>query len=219
MKKIIPVFALICLALLSGCGNLTQSKAPPVSVYTLHADKPDKRASSAAVIVQEPEVPAGFDTSRIALHMSGGRRMDFYADAAWPDALNKVLQDFIIQSARFSAVTPDSGVNAPYSLQVKVNDFQPVYADTAVGVAEVRVSLTFRLIERGEEKLLRDFTLSEKMPASANTITAITGDLETLLRKTVAAGLARISKDVIAKKAAHAPATPAADTEKSPAIP
>lgn len=202
MKKLLPILACICLAALAGCGSITQSKAPPVSVYTLHAQKLEKRASSAAVIVQEPEMPAGFDTARIALHMSGGRRMDFYADAAWPDALNKVIQDFIIQSARFSAVTPDSGVNAPYALQVKVNDFQPVYPDTAQGVAEIRVSLTFRLIDRSSEKLLRDFTLSEKMPASANTITAITGDLETLLRKITSSGLARISKDVMVKKAA-----------------
>lgn len=208
MNRIFPVLACICLAALAGCGNITKSKAPPVSVYTLHAEKPEKRASSAAVIVQEPEMPAGFDTARIALHMSGGRRMDFYADAAWPDALNKVMQDFIIQSARFSAVTPDSGVNAPYSLQVKVNDFQPVYADTAQGMAEIRVSLTFRLIDRSSEKLLRDFTLSEKMPASANTITAITGDLETLLRKVTASGLARISKDVTVKKPAPEPAKP-----------
>lgn len=208
MNKLFPVLACICLAALAGCGNITKSKAPPVTVYTLHAEKPEKRASSAAVIVQEPEMPAGFDTARIALHMSGGRRMDFYADAAWPDALNKVMQDFIIQSARFSAVTPDSGVNAPYSLQVKVNDFQPVYADTAQGMAEIRVSLTFRLIDRSGEKLLRDFTLSEKMPASANTITAITGDLETLLRKVTASGLARISKDVTVKKPAPEPAKP-----------
>lgn len=208
MNKLFPVLACICLAALAGCGNITKSKAPPVTVYTLHAEKPEKRASSAAVIVQEPEMPAGFDTARIALHMSGGRRMDFYADAAWPDALNKVMQDFIIQSARFSAVTLDSGVNAPYSLQVKVNDFQPVYADTAQGMAEIRVSLTFRLIDRSSEKLLRDFTLSEKMPASANTITAITGDLETLLRKVTASGLARISKDVTVKKPAPEPAKP-----------
>lgn len=203
MKKIIPILAFVCLAALSGCGNLTKSKAPPVSVYTLHAEKPEKRSSTAAVIVQEPEMPAGFDTSRIALHMSGGRRMDFYADAAWPDALNKVLQDFIIQSARFSAISPDSGVNAPYSLQVKVNDFQPVYDSEATGLPEVRVSLTFRLILRSDEKLLRDFTISEKMPASANSITAITGDLETLLRKIVSTGLSRVSKEVMAKKAAQ----------------
>lgn len=210
MKKVIPAIAFVCLAALAGCGNITKSKAPPISVYTLHAEKPQKRASSAAVIVQEPEMPAGFDTARIALHMSGGRRMDFYADAAWPDALNKVLQDFIIQSARFSAVTPDSGVNAPYALQVNVNDFQPVYADTAQGVAEVRVSLTFRLIDRSSEKLLRDFTLSEKTPASANTITAITGDLEMLLRKVTAAGLSRIAKEVSVKKTAPEPENPVA---------
>ncbi len=210
MKKVIPAIAFVCLAALAGCGNITKSKAPPISVYTLHAEKPQKRVSSAAVIVQEPEMPAGFDTARIALHMSGGRRMDFYADAAWPDALNNVLQDFIIQSARFSAVTPDSGVNAPYALQVKVNDFQPVYTDTAQGVAEVRVSLTFRLIDRSSEKLLRDFTLSEKTPASANTITAITGDLEMLLRKVTAAGLSRIAKEVSVKKTAPEPEKPVA---------
>lgn len=212
MKKIIPILAFVCLAALGGCGNITKSKAPPVSVYTLHAEKPEKRASSAAVIVQEPEMPAGFDTSRIALHMSGGRRMDFYADAAWPDALNKVLQDFIIQSARFSAISPDSGVNAPYSLQVKVNDFQPVYDGEATGMPEVRVSLTFRLILRSDEKLLRDFTLSEKMPASANTITAITGDLESLLRKIVGTALLRVSKEVFAKKAPPVTETPTATT-------
>lgn len=213
MKKLIPVLTFVCLAALAGCGNITKSKAPPVSVYTLHAEKPEKRSSTAAVFVQEPEVPAGFDTPRIALHMSGGRRMDFYADAAWPDALNKVLQDFIIQSTRFSAMTPDSGVNAPYSLQVKVNDFQPVYAGDATGVPEVRVSMTFRLILRSDEKLLRDFTLTEKMPASANTITAITGDLETLLRKIVATALSRVSKEVVTKKAPLLPEatkTPAA---------
>jgi len=214
MKKLIPVLALTCLVMLAGCGNITKSKAPPVSVYTLHAEKPEKRASSSAVIVQEPEVPAGFDTSRIALHMSGGRRMDFYADAAWPDALNKVLQDFVIQSARFSAISPDSGVNAPYSLQIKVNDFQPVYEAEATGMPEVRVSLTFRLIMRADEKLLRDFTLTEKLPASANTITAITGDLETLLRKIVATGLSRVAKDVAIKKAPQPAATPATVKEQ-----
>ena len=212
MKKIIPILAFVCLAALSGCGNITKSKAPPVSVYTLHAEKPEKRSSTAAVIVQEPEMPAGFDTSRIALHMSGGRRMDFYADAAWPDALNKVLQDFIIQSARFSAISPDSGVNAPYSLQVKVNDFQPVYDGEATGLPEVRVSLTFRLILRSDEKLLRDFTISEKMPASANSITAITGDLEALLRKIVLTGLSRVSKQVMSKKAANVEESHAAPT-------
>lgn len=212
MKKIIPIIAFVCLAALAGCGNITKSKAPPVSVYTLHAEKPEKRASSAAVIVQEPEMPAGFDTSRIALHMSGGRRMDYYADAAWPDALNKVLQDFIIQSARFSAISPDSGVNAPYSLQVKVNDFQPVYEGEATGMPEVRVSLTFRLILRSDEKLIRDFTLSEKMPASANTITAITGDLESLLRKIIGTALARVSKEVASKKAPPMTETPVAPT-------
>lgn len=201
MNKLGTALILICIAALAGCGNLTKSKAPPVSIYTLHAEKPEKRSSTAAVFVQELEVPAGFDTPRIALHMSGGRRMDFYADAAWPDALNKVLQDFIIQSASFSAMTPDSGVNAPYSLQIKVNDFQPVYHGDATGVPEVRVSLTFRLILRSDEKLLRDFTLTEKMPASANTITAITGDLETLLRKVVATALGRVGREVQFKKA------------------
>lgn len=213
MKKMIPILAFLCLAALAGCGNITKSKAPPMTTYTLHAEKPAKRATSSAVIVQEPEMPAGFDTSRIALHMSGGRRMDFYADAAWPDALNKVLQDFFIQSARFSAISPDSGVNAPYSLQVKVNDFQPVYDGEATGMPEVRVSLTFRLILRSDEKLLRDFTISETMPASANTITAITGDLETLLRKISGTALTRIEKDVMSKKRhlaseTAAPATP-----------
>lgn len=212
MKKIISALALACLVTLAGCGNIIKSKAPLVSVYTLHAEKPEKRVSSSAVIVQEPEVPAGFDTSRIALHMSGGRRMDFYADAAWPDALNKVLQDFLIQSARFSAISPDSGVNAPYSLQIKVNDFQPVYAAEATGMPEVRVSLTFRLIMRADEKLLRDFTLTEKMPASANTITAITGDLETLLRQIVATGLSRVAKDVAIKKSPPAPDAPKSGT-------
>lgn len=213
MKKLIPVLAFVCLAALAGCGSITKSKAPPVSVYTIHAEKPEKRSSTAAVFVQEPEVPAGFDTPRIALHLSGGRRMDFYADAAWPDALNKVLQDFIIQSASFSAMTPDSGVNAPYSLQVKVNDFQPVYDGAATGMPEVRVSLTFRLILRSDEKLLHDFTLTEKMPASANTITAITGDLETLLRKIVADALARVGKNVAIKKASRR----AESTENAPA--
>ncbi|HYD18681.1 MAG TPA: ABC-type transport auxiliary lipoprotein family protein [Patescibacteria group bacterium] len=200
MMKKLSIALAVSVLLLTGCTGITKSKAPPVSIYPLHAQRPENRTSTAAVIIPEPEMPAGLDTSRIGLYLAGGRRMDYYADATWPDSLPRVLQDVVIQSAPFSAIAPDTGVNAPYALNIKVNEFIAVYADTADGLPEARVSLTFHLVARGQEKILADFTVTHNAPVTANTVTEVTRTLENSLQMCLAEGLSTIRRDITGAK-------------------
>jgi hypothetical protein len=58
--------AVLAILSLSSCAPLKPRPAP--DVYVLHAAPQERAGSGSAVIsIPEPEVPAGFDTARIAL--------------------------------------------------------------------------------------------------------------------------------------------------------
>ena len=200
MKKIQLAATILILIPLAACLSLT-SKQPPPALYALHPGETAAAipvAGSPVVEVAEPQLPAGFDTDRIALQMQGGRRLDYYAGAKWPGPLDEALQDFIVESARQAWAgplvdTPDLSVPAHYRLAVTVNDLQPVYAAGPESAPELRARLTFTLIALPEEKPVTSFTLKAAAPAASNDLSAVTGGLETLLRAILAEGLGRLA--------------------------
>lgn len=195
--RTLAVFCLSAL-LLTGCSGFSlKSSAPPLALYTLHAAGAPAAARAKQVIaIAEPDVPPGFESDRIAILLDQGRRQDYAAGAAWPAPFPKVLQDFLVRSGNavegLMAVTLDSGLPARYKLLVKVNDFEPVYAADAKAPPLLKVSMTFTLQPLDKNVISASFTLAEDRPASANSLTAITGGLESIAQDIVAQGFARI---------------------------
>ncbi len=196
MKKLIVLALAFSLA---GCSAL-KSAAPPPTTYALHATAAEAAEPSMArpvMLLPEPEVPAGFDTDRIALYMDGGRRMDFYAGAQWPDHLAKVLQGVLLQTAAaetsFAAVSPDTPAKASYRLQVRALDFEPVYAAGPATSPDLKVTLNFRLLSLDTDKIIMDMTYPETATASANTQSAVVSGLEALLQQAVSKGYADVA--------------------------
>jgi ABC-type uncharacterized transport system auxiliary subunit len=191
--------------LIAACGGL-QSKQPPSELYVLHPLPSEGKGAVAAkaekvMIVPEPLLPAGFKTDQIVLFMQDGRRLDYFANARWPADLDRVLQDFIIQSLRKSwphtiVTTPDAALPAAWRLLVKVVDFQPVYANGPDSTPEIHIAMTFTLVAMPDGKIINDFTLARKTMAPANTMTAVTSQMESLLRSLLreAAGKILFSK-------------------------
>ena len=188
------VMLLAALAL-TGCifpPRAGKNKTTP-SIYTLHPPLSGNQQSSMpakaamVVLVPKPELPKGFDTERITLLFERSRRLDYYADAKWSARLDDLLQDFIVQMVRhfFSgqvAVTTDASAAVHHKLTVKITDFQPVYQATADSPPRLDVAMTVTLVARPSETVEAQFSLKKSAPASANTMTAVTKELEVLLQ-------------------------------------
>lgn len=192
------ILMLTSLFALSACMSM-KSTQPPTTIYVMHALKAAAKESSRpaalpVVAVAEPVVPSGFNTDRIALYLVGGRRLDYYAGAAWPEPLGKLLQGFIIQSVQGAiADTPEGGLAAAYRLQVRVNDLEPVYAVGPEVAPQLKVSMTFRLVSLGQDRILLDITRQRTASAAANTLTGVAAGLEALLQSVMSDALKEIS--------------------------
>ena len=182
---------------LTGCLSLSSSGAKDTSsIYTLHASESGSAAAKPptlaqtrgreVVVVPKPELPAGLGTERIALYLEQGRKLDYYADAKWSARLDDLLQDYVIQRAKQNLPgkvvgTPDLAPSARYRLALKVTDFGPVYADMADKAPRLDVALTATVIALPGETVKTQFTVKKSSAASANSLTAITNELGTLL--------------------------------------
>jgi len=194
---------LLALSSLSGCLALASSEVPP-NTYAIHY-----RAGAVNIVspvnihgvlkVQEPDLPPGFETDRIALYLEGGRRLDYYAGAKWPEPLDQVLQDVIVQAGyhalpQMTVDTSDLDVPADYRLAVKVIEFGPVYASGPDSIPHLKTAMIFTLIRLPEQNVIADFTLENGQMAESNNLTAITGGLEDLLRDQLVEAYAKIRK-------------------------
>jgi cholesterol transport system auxiliary component len=182
------IFAIFLALVLEGCSGF-KSSAPPPDIYALHAAPGPPAVANRPpyiVAISEPEVPAGFETEKIVVYLQHERRMDHAAHAAWPGPLPKVLQQFIVQSARaipgLMGVTPEAGIPANAKLLVRVNDFEPVYETGEKAAPLLKVSLTFTLISQ-RDKIVASFTLAKTQMAESNSLTAIASGLEGLARE------------------------------------
>lgn len=187
--KLILVMALT--VFLGGCASqLLTSTEPQQTIYSLRPVEPTGEQSTQTAKVVEiltPTVPPGMDRDRIALFLDNGQKIDYYAGVNWPATLEKTLQEFTRRSASavlpyVVAVTPDESVNADYSLQVKVNEFQPVYATDFSAPPVLKVNIEFTLVRLPLDRIVTSFTLSRQEVAAENRLDVITLGLESLLR-------------------------------------
>ena len=216
MKKL-ALIALSSLVLATaGCSSLLTQKTPPPTIYALHAAAPENAGEEVVglkkakvISLAEPGVPAGFDTDRIALFLDNGRRLDYYANAKWPEHLGEVIQNVLIESAPvaegITVVPPDAAAQPAYRLIASVLDFAPHYQGGANGVPQLNVTVNFRLVEIATDRLVLDVTLPATAAASANTQTAVVGGLEALLQQVTASAYEQVSAAVKPKRAAKKP--------------
>lgn len=191
MKMILPVLAALMLGACSTQG-LLQSTAPKGTIYSLRPAEsvPSETAGKATVVeIAKPVLPPGFETERIALLMGDGSTLDYFSGAVWPDLLDTVLQDFTRRTATNTlpyvvTILPAQALHADYRLQVKVNEFQAVYADnTAATEPRLMVDMEFTLISLPEERIVRNFSLSRTGMATSNRLEVITAGLEKMLQE------------------------------------
>lgn len=210
MKKRLA-FALLLAITAGGCstGGLLTSTEPQQTMYTLRpvASKGAAPDMSARIVeITSPSLPPGMDGDRIALFFDGGRKVDYYAGARWSSGLDALIQDFTRRTASAAlpyivAVTPDQGIDADYKLQMKVNEFQPVY-DGDVGAAPMlKVNVEFTLIRNASETIVTSFRLSSSQPAPDNRLDAITAGLESLLQTLEQDAFAKIGTKLRASNA------------------
>jgi ABC-type uncharacterized transport system auxiliary subunit len=204
------ILTLSMLLMVSACSTseLLKSTEPQQTTYALHplpARQGQEPGLARVVEIAKPSVPPGFDTDRIALYIDGGRTLDYYSGAKWPDILDSVLQDFMRRSATnivpyIVAMAPNQANDADFRLQTKINEFQPVYKGSTASAPELIVSVEFTLISLPQEVIVGNFTLSRRSAASQNNLGAIVADMEKMLQDINSEAFERLDLRMSAKK-------------------
>lgn len=208
--KIGLMMALACTVFVAGCSTagVLKSTEPQQTVYTLRPVEPAGAPSGIPARVIEiatPALPPGMDTDRVALFLANGQKLDYYAAARWSAPLRRIIQDVTRRNASavlpyVVAVTPEQGMAATFRLQIKVNEFQPVYETDANGVPLLKANLEFALVRANSDKLISSFTLSKEERANDNKLDAITSGLELMLQDLEREAFTRLDETLRAGK-------------------
>ena len=189
MIKFLPLLAL---ALLAGCGSL-KSTEPQQTIYSLRPLPATEQEGlnvmglARVIEIMKPTMPPGMERDRIALYLNNGSKLDYYAGYRWSSTLDEVIQNFTRRTAANTlpnvvAVISEQAVDAQFRLQMKVNEFQPVYAGEATDNPRLITNIEFTLISLPDEKILTSFTMGREGTATSNRLDVITAGLEKMLQ-------------------------------------
>jgi ABC-type uncharacterized transport system auxiliary subunit len=198
---------LIVAAALCGCVQVDvggKGGDPNATTYTLHppeATAAVARGESGVIVVPKPDVPPGFDGDQIVLFLGAAHRQDHYAGAKWSAKLDELLQDFIVRTARAElpgrvVQTPDAEVKARYRLNVKISDFEPVYADKPDTPPKLVVAMTMTVVALPGERARAAATVTKSAMASENRLSVVTKELDALLLETTQEALRKVAPDL-----------------------
>ena len=191
------LFCLAAALALTGCitiGGSANKDAASTNIYTLKPAAEMHAAPARApargrtvVVVPKPQLPAGFDTERIALLFEQDRRLDYYADAKWSARLDDLLQDFVVSRAQDELPgkvvgTPELTPSPKYRIALTFTDIQPVYAGMADKAPRLDAAVTVSIVTVPGNAVKTQFKVQKSAPASANTLTAITNEMGKLLQ-------------------------------------
>lgn len=192
--KISHLLILPLMLALTGCGTsrILTSTEPQQTIYTLRPlqPHPDSTASSSPARVIEiaaPILAPGLDTDRIALMHADGQKLDYYASARWAESFGPLIQSFTRRTISavlpyVVAVTPEQHLDADYKLQIKINDFQPVYRSSTQSIPVVIANVEFTLIHAKSQRIVSNFTLSMQQTPADNRLDLIVASMETMLQ-------------------------------------
>ena len=163
---------------LAGCASLLGvGPAPhlyrvtPKSTYPANLPHP-----AAQLLVDVPLVPAGLDTSRIALTRSAVS-IDYFADSEWTARVPLLVQTALLQSFENSktitAIDRESvGLRADFILMTEIRHFEAIY-DSSNEAPNVRVEIIARLVSPSDRAIVAQASFERRHPASANEIPQI----------------------------------------------
>jgi cholesterol transport system auxiliary component len=164
---------------LSACSGLLGPGEAP-QLYTLHPTLPPPGSTAAPVswslAVAIPDASASLDTTRIALTRSG-TTMDYYANAAWPDALTVLVQTALLSAFQDSgrtaaAAREQDAVHADYVLATDIRDFTAHYDDPN-GAPRIVVTIVAQMATAHGRKVVTNLTATQTVQASANSVDAV----------------------------------------------
>lgn len=163
------------LVLLAGCGGdiLGPGKSPQLYLLKPTFGPVDGPAVSWALNVAEPDAADNFDTTRIAL-FTPPARMDYYANASWPDRLPQLLQSALVQafeqSGKITSVaSDDAGLRSDYMLQTEIRDFNAVY-DVPDTAPKVKIRIMAKLVHTKARDIVQSQEFSAETEAGANSV-------------------------------------------------
>jgi cholesterol transport system auxiliary component len=168
---------------LAGCASLIVAN-PPGHLYRLTA--PDNYPanlprSGAQLLIDEPQAPAGIDTTRIALSRSP-LSLDYYADAEWTDRISILFQTALLNSFESSAAATAidreaTGLRADFVLETDIRHFEAVYQqNNTPPVAWVAVAA--RLVAPRQQKIIAQSAFTRRVPAAANNVPDVVAALD-----------------------------------------
>lgn len=193
--------------LLASCAGSFERNAPEPRVYRLTAPAvPVGTVLGANLLVMRPAVVPGLRTERVA-SLWPGNRLDYYAGARWSGELGAVVQAALVEglrgSGRLTTVEGDPGrFRATHVLGAEVSRFEADYSAGALPVA--RVALTLTLARQGDRHPLGSWSQTVEVPASANTLAAVTAALDSAFGQASGA-LMGLSIDAVAADASSQP--------------
>ena len=174
----------------SACGGNLLGLGPPEAgpIYIVTPKFPGPSAGGEkvkwALAILRPEPAPGLDTDRIALTQPDGR-MDYYANATYPDRLQNIVQQALLDgfesSGRIDAVAREQdALDADYNLAVELKDFAAHYSQQD-GVPGVTASITVKLTTAHGRDIVGSFSTTQTGTASANSAGAAVGALQQAL--------------------------------------
>jgi ABC-type uncharacterized transport system auxiliary subunit len=167
---------------LAGCGGDLLGPPPAPPVYILEAPAPLQPMAKLpwSLSVMRPTAPNALDGQRVPL-IQPDLTLDYYANAQLPDAIPDLVQAALVEgfekSGAPTSVTRESdALHADYNLFVDIKDFEVRYA-VKDGVPEALVTLTARLATAHGRVVTGTTTVTQRAPASANSVAAATAAL------------------------------------------
>ena len=178
---------------LSACGSLDKLVGPP-DAPQMYALRPAPAAAQPggkvgwALAILKPDASDNLDSQRIALAKSG-TRLDYYANAAWPDRLPDLVQTALLAgfetSGRIDAVSRDEdALRADYKLSTDLRDFEARYA-APDGVPTVAVTIIAHMTDARSRQIVANRTVALTETASANSVDAVVQAFDIALAKAV----------------------------------
>jgi cholesterol transport system auxiliary component len=164
------------LLLLAGCGGadlLGPGKAPQLYRLNPSFGPVDGPVVDWALDVTPPQAVDSLDTPRIAL-FNPPARMDYYANASWPDQLPQLVQNALVQafeqSGKIASAAPDqAGLRSDYMLLTEIRDFNAVY-DTPDAAPKVKVRIMAKLVQTHARNIVQVQEFSQEAATGANSV-------------------------------------------------
>ena len=171
------------------CGCLT-SNAPAPTYYLLHpatVHATDTKNVPVSVIIERPSVVSGLNSDRIALLKNDGRELDYFAGSLWNGQLDKIVQDFMIESFENSydiveVDTSNRHQKADYLIVTKIRDFQAEYNAGINAPPTIKVTLVCSVLKLPEKKLVNRAIKTQEKTLEVNSMTEIVSGFEVLLQ-------------------------------------